>query len=103
MEEHEGNNSSPIMHIHNVPPFKDQDIVLDFHEYKNCKFERCNMVFYGHGKVGLINCEFFECRWTFSGPASATLNFMAHLYKNGNGADKIIKETFQNILQGKYL
>lgn len=94
-------NRSPIMHIHKYD-FEDQDIVLDFHEYKDCSFKQCNMVFYGHGQVGLINCKFTGCHWSFSGPASATLNFMAALYKNGNGAEEIIEETFKNILEGRY-
>ena len=102
MKENGEDSSPPIMHIHNVQ-FKDQAIVLDFHEYKNCTFEKCNMVFYGHGTVSLIGCEFADCRWTFSGPASATLNFMANLYKNGSGAENIIEETFRNILEGRYL
>ena len=102
MDQNKESSPSPIMHIQNMS-FEDQDIVLDFHEFKDCKFKNCNMVFYGHGRVGMISCNFLDCRWTLSGPASATLNFMANLYKNGNGADKIIEETFQSILEGKYL
>lgn len=95
-------NTPSVMHIHKYP-FEDQDIVLDFHEFKECKFKNCNMIFHGYGPVGLVGCEFLNCRWTFSGPASATLNFMAHMCKNGSGAEKIIEETFNNILKGTYL
>lgn len=102
MKKDEEDNARPIMHIHKIT-FEGQDIVLDFHEYKECTFNNCNMVFYGYGRVGLVGCEFTGCRWSFSGPASMTLNFMANLYKNGNGAEKIIEETFRNILEGRYL
>ena len=95
-------SSSPVMHIHNYP-FEDQDIVLDFHEFKECKFTNCNMIYHGHGAVGLISCKFHQCKWVLDGPAKATLNFMANMYSNGNGAEELIDATFQKIKNGEYL
>lgn len=102
MENYPQNNSNAVMAI-DGQDFIEQSVILDFHEFNNCTFKKCTLIFHGYGPVGLVGCEFSDCKWTFSGPASATLNFMAHLYKNGKGADKIIEDTFDNILRGQYL
>ncbi len=83
--------------------FKDENIILDFHEFEECKFENCKMIYYGHGPLGLTSCEFLNCQWEFFGPASNTLSFMAQMYKNGKGGDKIVETTFDNIMRGTYL
>ena len=98
----ENQNSNPVMHIHGTS-FKDQNIVLDFHEYKKCVFDNCELIYYGYGPVGLVECEFRQCGWALEGAAKSTLNFMTRLYSNGNGADRLIEATFEKIRNGEYL
>lgn len=96
-----GNLPSNLLNIHEYP-FEDEDIVLDFHAFKKCKFKNCKLIFHGHGPVKLESCMFDSCSWEFAGPAANTLNFMTALYHNKLGAEKIIEQTINNIINGTY-
>jgi hypothetical protein len=72
-------------------------IVIDGHEYVNCRFEKCKIVYCGASSVVLNGCLFDDCEWTFDGPAARTVQFMTALYAMGGGAQQLIEQTFDNI------
>ncbi len=80
--------------------FRDQQIQLDFNEYRECVFQRCNLSFAGSGPVSLIGNTFHESSWEFTGAAGTALKFLQGLY-HGGGHD-LVEATFETIRQGKY-
>ncbi|CAH5421330.1 Uncharacterised protein [Klebsiella oxytoca] len=78
--------------------FENELIVLDLHSYTNCKFVKCKMVYSGFSDVMLVENDFYNCEWHFTGPASNTLNFLRLFYnKMGEPGKKIVEDTFDNI------
>ena len=49
----------------------------------------------------LIDCEFFECAWSFDDAAARTVAFMKAMYHGGDsGGKELIEGTFRNIRGG---
>lgn len=80
--------------------FRGETVVLDYTHYVDCQFEECEMVYHGHGALGLVDCEFLDCHWKLSDAAANTLGFMTTLYHHGGGARELIEQTFKNIRKG---
>lgn len=80
--------------------FQDQDVVLDFGEFYDCTFEGCNLILHGYAPPSLVGCTFNNCRWSFEGPASTTVQFMTALHRQGGGGRELIEHTFENIRRG---
>ncbi len=55
--------------------FKDQEILVDDHNYVNCKFKNCTIIFTG-GDHSLVNVQFENCQITITGLASKTMQFL---------------------------
>jgi hypothetical protein len=72
-------------------------INLNGNDFRRCTFEGSEMIFNGVGPVGLVDCNFINCRWKFEGPASDTVAFMKELYATGGGGKELIVATFNNI------
>lgn len=81
--------------------FTDQDVVLDFGEFHDCRFERCNLILHGHAPPTMVGNHVIDCRWSLAGPAANTVSFMAALYQQGGLAKDLIEQTFQDIRRGK--
>ncbi len=79
-------------------PFIDRSIVIDGNEYLGCEFERCEIIFTGASLPKLVGNKFNNCRYTFDGPASRTIQFMSALYSGG--AQPLIEGTFE-VIRGK--
>ncbi|AKL09205.1 Uncharacterised protein [Klebsiella oxytoca] len=78
--------------------FENELVTLDLHSYENCKFVNCKMIYSGFSDVMLVNNEFDNCEWHFSGPASNTLAFLQLFYnKMGDHGKRIVEITFDNI------
>lgn len=60
--------------------FEDQEVVLDHSEFRDCTFESCDIVFYGHGPTSLEGCEFIDTSFSFQGAAGITLDFLQDLF-----------------------
>lgn len=71
-------------------------ICLDGGTYANCCFERCTIVISGVLPIVLENPRFVDCQWSFIGPASTTVSFMAAMYRAG--ARELIEQTCNNIM-----
>jgi len=86
------------MAVHEGATFKDETVVLDGNEYRNCTFNNCEIVYNGKAHVALNGITFNDCRWTFDGPAGLTIEFMTALYQAG--MKELIDGTFKNIRRG---
>ena len=78
-------------------PFKKETVNLNGNQFDHCTFINCELIFNGVGSVGLTNCSFNHCRWTFQGPAADTVAFMKALYSMGGGGKDLIVQTFNDI------
>ena len=82
--------------------FFKETINLDFNEFVNCKFLKCNLIYHGFGPVGMVGCSFSDVQWTFASAASNTLTFLKSLYfGGGEGGKALIESTFANIKSDK--
>ena len=73
-------------------------VQLDNNEFIRCKFQKCRLVFGGTGPVSMVECEFIEVSWEFTGPAQNTLVFLRAMYHGmGDGGEKLVESTFDNI------
>jgi hypothetical protein len=77
--------------------FRKERVNLNGNDFDHCQFFECEMVFNGVGNVGLTNCGFNNCRWTFEGPAAATAAFMKALYSMDGGGRDLILATFKDV------
>ena len=81
--------------------FLNTSISLDGGTFEGCEFENCELIFSGYMPVQLTDCTFGQnIQWSFSGPASTTVAFMAALY--AMGATELIDNVFEKI-RGKSL
>ena len=81
--------------------YKDKKIDMDFNEFVDCEFTKCELVFHGVGKIGMEGCSFSSVRWTFADAAANTVQFMTALYHGaGPGGKQLIESTFENIRAG---
>ena len=76
--------------------FSGLTICLDGGTYTNCRFERCTIVISGVLPIALENPRFIDCQWSFIGPASTTVSFMAAMHRAG--AKELIEATCNNIM-----
>ncbi len=75
--------------------YKELTISVDGSSFYGCTFDSCTLVFSGLLPIVLEGNKFKDCKWQFSGPAKATLDFMAAIYAAGSG--DVIERTFEVI------
>ena len=80
--------------------FKDTTIFLDGVTLVECKLDSCTLVYAGTLPLKLEGNTLKDCRWSFSGPAAATIGFMTALYQMGGSAKDAVEATFNNIRKG---
>ncbi len=75
--------------------FKSTVIELDDSSFIDCVFEDCELIYSARGPVRLEQCSFVDCKWSFRGAASDTVNFMKALIADfGPAGERMILETF---------
>ncbi|MBE0448370.1 MAG: hypothetical protein IBX64_09790 [Actinobacteria bacterium] len=80
--------------------FRDTEVELDGHEFINCTFEDCTVIFRGKGPVVFDNNTFRNVDWLFSDCAALTLQFLGGIYTGmGEGGRKLIEITLKNFAQ----
>jgi hypothetical protein len=78
--------------------FANEEVLLDFHEYEQCKFRDCRFVVLGYGPFSLNQCEVVNCSFNFAGPADNTIRMMANMYhNNGDQGRQLIEGIMENI------
>jgi hypothetical protein len=85
---------------HQGETFANETVLLDGNEYLDCTFDNCELVFGATAGVSLNGINFNSCRWTFTGPAGTTINFMTALYQAG--VTDMLEQTFENIRRGSH-
>jgi hypothetical protein len=50
-------------------------VFLDGKYFTNCKYTKCTLIYAG-GDSGWTRTQFVDCKLTFSGPASRTINIL---------------------------
>lgn len=76
--------------------FSGMTINLDGSTYVRCRFERCEIVISGLFPITLEEPSFEDCQWSFTGPASITIEFMQAMHRAG--AKDLIEKTCAGIL-----
>lgn len=71
-------------------------VCLDGGTFVDCHFERCTIVISGQLPIALENPKFSDCQWSFIGPASTTVSFMAAMHRAG--AVELIEATCNSIM-----
>jgi hypothetical protein len=61
--------------------FRDEEIILDFHEYQECIFVDCVFVYHGFTDSALPDCQLKNCRLELRGPAALTLRVLGGFRK----------------------
>lgn len=82
--------------------FEERGVRFDGNEFIGCTFRQCNLKYGGSGPVTLESCDFHDCKWAFTGPAQATLNFMTAMYQSSDWGKHLIEQTFENIKRGEH-
>lgn len=78
--------------------FENMTVRLDGCQFISCKFISCNLEYSGLGQVSLVQCEFDNVKWSFTGPAKNTLQFLRGLYHGmGEQGRQLVDITFNNI------
>ena len=75
--------------------FNNEKILIDGNYYFDCKFNNCELEYSGGTPPSFVECEITDTLFSFSGQASATLQFMNAMYHGG--FRPIIEQTFDNI------
>ena len=76
--------------------FNQDEHALDGNAYTGCTFQGCTLIYRGYDGVTLKDCTFNACKWTFDGPASNTMRFLAGLY-GLPGGQELVEHTFNSI------
>jgi len=76
--------------------FENQHVVLDAHEYTNCTFRHCVLVYNGTEELSLTNCRFDEVEWEFGGPAARVLSFLHVTYQSSKDGEEFVRAIFRN-------
>lgn len=84
---------------YNNETFHQSEHALDGNAYLACVFEGCTLIYRGYDGVTLTDCTFNACKWTFDGPASNTMRFLAGLY-GLPGGQELVEHTFASIRGG---
>lgn len=76
--------------------FENERVALDNHNFTNCTFRHCVLVYSGTTEMSLTNCRFEEVEWEFDGPAARVLSFLHATYQNGRDGEEFVRAIFRN-------
>jgi len=57
---------------------REQTVIIDGIEFRNCKFIGCRFSYSG-GKFGIVDCAAEGCSYNFFGAAGRTIAFLRHI------------------------
>ena len=76
---------------------ENETVLLDGHEFTNCKFQNCKMVYGGGEMPKLQHCHFAGCSWQLDEAAKRTVLFLRSIYHSGPGGHDLVEETLKHI------
>ena len=63
--------------------FSEQEVIIDYIDFQNCKFEKCKLIYNGSGPTDLSDCEFVDCKHELRGVAGRVQKHIASLAGTG--------------------
>lgn len=77
---------------------------LDGNQFRSCTLQNCRLEFAGSDLVGMVECAFTNCVWSFVGPAANTFSFLSAMYRGlGRDGANLVERTFENIKSGNVI
>jgi hypothetical protein len=73
--------------------FKNAIVHVDGKSYRECRFERCQLVYSGGELPSLVDCEFLRCRWTLEGAGARTLRLMKAMVERGGSMRELVERS----------
>ena len=71
--------------VHDGHTFENQAVILDFQQFRRCRFRNCTLVYHGLSPVAAESCEFEDIQWAFAGPVQHVLQFLSAIRSQGPG------------------
>jgi hypothetical protein len=73
--------------------FKNAIVHVDGQRYRECRFERCQLVYSGGDLPSMVDCEFLRCRWTLEGAGARTLRLMKAMVERGGSMRGLVERS----------
>ena len=73
--------------------FKNAIVHVDGQSYRECRFERCRLVYSGGDLPRMVDCEFLRCRWTLEGAGARTLRLMKAMVERGGSMRDLVERS----------
>ena len=73
--------------------FKNAIVHVDGQSYRECRFERCQLVYSGGDLPRMVDCEFLRCRWTLEGAGARTLRLMKAMVERGGSMRDLVERS----------
>ena|ERR1700730_11246044 len=73
------------------------EVRLDGHTFKHCKFIGSHLIYEGLGLVVFEHCTFKSPRFALEGPAKNTIDFLTGLYGSGEFGHNLVEKAFNQI------
>ncbi|HEV3117321.1 MAG TPA: hypothetical protein VGY58_09725 [Gemmataceae bacterium] len=85
------------MAVYRDQKLANETVVLDGHEFVNCEFDGCRMVYRGGEMPKLQHCHFARCTWHLEEAAQRSVLFLRSVYHSGPGGRELVEETLRHI------
>ena len=75
--------------------FNHETILLDGHNFGDCEFRDCRLVYRGEQVPVFTDCRFHQCDWRLEGPANRTLEHLKVMW--GAGSKSVVQSLIKEI------
>ena len=81
--------------------FSYEEVAVDFHEFIDCRFDHCTMLYSGRETLRMDGCVLDNVHWVFTDAALRTLDVLATLYHGfGTAGQSQVEAIFHKIRTG---
>ncbi len=84
------------MAVHEHKTFTKETVLLDGHDFNNCEFHQCILVYKAQEPVKLEHCHFVGCTWRFEDAAQRAVSLLKALYVSGAPGKEIVDGIFRH-------
>jgi hypothetical protein len=85
------------MAAHKGSKFDNATVVLDGHQFVECEFTGCRLVYRGGELPALQHCHFMACTWLLEDAALRAVQFLRGVYHSGPGGKELVEDTLRHI------
>lgn len=79
--------------------FENQTMIIDNHQFYNCVFNDCTLIYGGGQPPAIQGCHLNRCQIQFGGAAEQTVRFLTAMYHGG--FKDYVEGSLDNIRKGK--